>query len=59
MSERRLTCRPLDGDPAALVRRHLAEPVHHWSVGTYGAIGEFGYDADEPGLTIDLDRLSV
>jgi hypothetical protein len=54
-----LTCRPLDDDPAALLRRHLAEPVHHWSVGTYGAIGEFGYDADEPGLTIDLDRLSV
>jgi hypothetical protein len=54
-----LTCRPLDEDPAALVRRHLAEPAHHWSVGTYGAIGEFGYDLAEPGLTIDLDRLSV
>jgi hypothetical protein len=49
----------MDDDPAALVRRHLAEPVHHWSVGTYGAIGEFGYDADEPGLTVDLDGLSV
>ena len=59
MSERVLTCRLLDDDPAALVRRHLAEPAHHWSVGTYGAIGEFGYDADEPGLAIDLDRLSV
>lgn len=59
MSKRILTCRPLDDDPAALVRRHLAEPVHHWSVGTYGAIGEFGYDAGEPGLAIDLDALSV
>jgi len=55
----RLTCRPLDEDPAALVRRHLVEPAHHWSVGTYGAIGEFGYDAAEPGLAIDLDALSV
>lgn len=59
MSTRRLTCRPLDDDPAALVRRHLAEPAHHWSVGTYGAIGEFGYDAGEPELVVDLDRLSV
>jgi hypothetical protein len=59
VSSRRFTCRPLDDDPAALVRRHLAEAVHHWSVGTYGAIGEFGYEADEPGLAIDLDRLSV
>ena len=41
MSVGRLTCRPLDDDPAGLVRRHLAEPVHRWSVGTYGAIGEF------------------
>ena len=39
MSARRLTCRPLDDDPAMLVRRYLAEPVHRWSVGTYGAIG--------------------
>ncbi len=59
MSPRPLTCRPLDDDPATLVRRHLAEPAHHWSVGTYGVIGEFGYDADEPGLAIDLDRLWV
>jgi hypothetical protein len=59
MSARRLTCRLLDDDPAALVRRHLAEPAHHWSVGTYGAIGEFGYDANEPGLAIDLDALAV
>ena len=59
MSARRLTCRPLDDDPAVLVRRHLAEPVHRWSVGTYGAIGEFEYDADEPWLAIDLDALAV
>jgi hypothetical protein len=59
MSERTLTCRPIDEDPAALVRRHLAEPVHHWSVGAYGAIGEFNYDAGEPGLSIDLDALWV
>jgi hypothetical protein len=59
VSARRLICRRLDDDPAALVRRHLAEPAHHWSVGAYGAIGEFDYEAGEPGLTVDLDRLSV
>jgi hypothetical protein len=43
----------------AIVRRHLAEPGHGWSVGTYGALGEFEYDANEPGLALDLDGLSV
>jgi len=59
MSQRVLTCVPLDEDPASLVRRHLAEPRNGWSVGTYGALGEFEYDLDEPDLAIDLDVLSV
>lgn len=59
MSRRPLTCRPLDDDPADLVRRHLGWPSTRWSVGTYGAIGEFDYDADEPGLVLDIDALSV
>ena len=54
-----MACAPLTEDPRRIVRRHLAEPVHSWSVGTWGAIGEFEYDADEPGLVIDLDRLMV
>jgi hypothetical protein len=52
-------CVPLDEDPRAILRRHLAEPSSGWSVGTWGAIGEFQYDAGEPGLEIDLDALSV
>jgi hypothetical protein len=47
------------GTPRAIVRRHLAAPESRWSVGTYGAIGEFAYDPAEAGLTLDLDRLSV
>ena len=39
--------------------RDALSRAHHWSVGTYGAIGEFDYDADEPGLEMDLDALSV
>ena len=54
-----LRCVPLDEDPREIVRRHLARPRQSWSVGTYGAIGEFQYDADEPGLEVDLDALSV
>lgn len=54
-----LTCRPLDEDPASLVRRHLAEPGNAWSVGTYGALGEFEYALDEPDLAIDLNALSI
>lgn len=59
MSHCPLTCRPLDEDPASLVRRHLAEPRNAWSVGTYGALGEFEHALDEPDLAIDLDALSV
>jgi hypothetical protein len=59
MSRRPLTCRPLDDDPAELVRRHLALPSSRWSVGAYGAIGEFEHDDGEPGLSIDMDALSV
>jgi hypothetical protein len=54
-----LTCRAMQESPAALVRRHLFEPRHAWSVGTYGALAEFDYEADEPGLSIDRDTLAV
>jgi hypothetical protein len=54
-----LRCVPLDENPRDIVRRHLARPRQSWSVGTYGAIGEFEYCADEPGLEIDLEALSV
>lgn len=56
---RSLICRPLDEDLASLVRRHLAEPRNGWSVGTYGALGEFEYALDEPDLAIDLGALSI
>lgn len=54
-----MICQPLAEDPRAVARRHLAEAAHGWSVGTWGAIGEFQYDPDEPDLVIDLDSLSV
>ncbi len=54
-----LKCVCLDEDVRDLVRRHLASPDHAWSVGTYGAIGEFDYASDEPALEVDLERLSV
>jgi hypothetical protein len=54
-----MQCLPLDEPPRAIVRRHLAKPSNGWSVGTYGAIGEFQYDAAEPGLEIDFDALTV
>ena len=41
------------------MRRHLADPQSRWSVGTYGAIGEFEYAPGEAGLTLDPERLSV
>lgn len=59
MNHRPLTCRLLDEDPASLVRRHLADPCNGWSVGIYGALGEFEYALDEPGLVIELDALSI
>jgi len=54
-----LRCSPLKDDPAELVRRYLADPLTGWSVGTYGAIAEFQYDRDEPGLQLDLAAMAV
>lgn len=54
-----MKCVPLPDAPADLVCEHLAEAANGWSVGTWGAIGEFQYDADEPGLVVDLSALSV
>jgi hypothetical protein len=54
-----MKCVALGEDPREFARRHLAEPANGWSVGTWGAIGEFQYDAGEPGLAVDLASLSV
>ena len=54
-----MKCLPLDEDPRALVRRHLADESHGWSVGTWGAIGEFQYDLGEADLAVDLEGLCV
>jgi hypothetical protein len=54
-----MKCVPLPDAPVDLIRQHLAEAANGWSVGTWGAIGEFQYDADEPGLAVDLAALSV
>jgi hypothetical protein len=54
-----MRCLPLGEDPREIVRRHLADAANGWSVGTWGAIGEFQYDADEAGLIVDLAALSV
>ena len=54
-----MRCQPLAEKPHEIVRRHLAEPAHGWSVGTWGAIGEFQYDADEPELVVDLAHWAV
>jgi hypothetical protein len=54
-----MKCVPLAEDPREIARRHLAEAGNGWSIGTWGAIGEFQYDADEPGLILDLATLSV
>ena len=54
-----MKCIPLDEPVRDIVRRHLVEARTGWSVGAWGAIGEFQYDADEPGLEIDLDALVV
>jgi hypothetical protein len=59
VSQKPLRCVSIDEAPEALIRRHLAEPRTGWSVGTYGAIGEFEYDAEEPDLVLDLDALTV
>jgi hypothetical protein len=54
-----MKCVSLAQDPREIARRHLAEAANGWSVGTWGAIGEFQYDPDEPGLALDLVTLSV
>jgi len=54
-----LRCSLLEDDPAEIVRRYLADPLTGWSVGTYGAIAEFQYDPDEPGLQLDLEAMAV
>lgn len=54
-----LRCLRIDDDPRTIIRRHLADPANGWSVGGYGAIGEFQYDAGEQGLALDLDSLTV
>lgn len=59
MSTLPLRCSLLEDSPATIVRRYLADPLTGWSVGTYGAIAEFQYDLDEPGLQLDLEAMSV
>jgi hypothetical protein len=54
-----MKCVPLAEGPRELARRHLADAGSGWSIGTWGAIGEFQYDAHEPGLVLDLATLSV
>ena len=54
-----MKCAPLAEDPREIARRHLADAGNGWSIGTWGAIGEFQYDAHEPGLVLDLATLSV
>lgn len=54
-----MKCAPLAEDPREIARRHLADAGNGWSIGTWGAIGEFQYDAGEPGLILDLATLSV
>lgn len=44
--------------PAALLRRHFADPAVAWSVGTWGGIGEFSFLPDEA-HTLDADTLTV
>lgn len=34
--------------PDTLLRRHFADPKVAWSVGTWGGIGEFSFEHDEP-----------
>ena len=53
------SCRPIEEAPLDIVRRYLTVPRSGWSIGIYGAIGEFSYASDEPDLVVDLDRLAV
>lgn len=54
-----MKCVSLVEDPREIARRHLVEAANGWSVGTWGAIGEFQYDDGEPDLVVDLDALTV
>lgn len=55
-----MKCVQLDNEePRDIARRHLADAANGWSVGTWGAIGEFQYDPGEPDLSVDLEALSV
>jgi hypothetical protein len=54
-----MKCVPLTEDPSEVAHRHLGDAGNGWSIGTWGAIGEFQYDAEEPGLVLDLATLSV
>lgn len=58
-SDAALRCVALTEEPRAIVRRYLADPQSRWSVGTYGAMGEFDYEPAEARLTLDLEQLSV
>ncbi len=59
MARAPLRCERLDDSPAEIIRHHLVDPRHGWSIGTYGALGEFTYDHDEPDLAVDLTALTV
>jgi len=54
-----VNCVELSETPRDLVRRHLIDASNGWSVGTWGAIGEFQYDEGEPDLVVDADGLAV
>lgn len=54
-----MNCIALSEAPRDLVRCHLIDAANGWSVGTWGAIGEFQYDEGEPALVVDADGLSV
>jgi hypothetical protein len=47
------------GRLSEMLRRYLAEPTCGWSIGTYGAIAEFQWDADEEPLVRADDGLSL
>jgi hypothetical protein len=57
-SPRLRTARASPEDPRALLRCHLGDSTAAWSVGTWGGVGEFRFDRDEP-CEIDLDALTV
>jgi hypothetical protein len=47
-------------DIATLLDAMIADPRHGWSIGTFGAIGEFARDDDEPAaIARDADTLTI